>query len=122
MTFFFLVIITHIFSSCLILISLAAFQTHYEDMETKFFAIFQQVFHCFKTDMSFFASTVSLFLIYITSFLDLSLLLVSHGITLIFADMQHPKLGTLFPSDILQGVKSSLNAFDELCSSLSILS
>lgn len=59
--FFFLVFITCIFSSCLILISLAAFQTHYADIEDKCPAIFQQPFPCFKTDISFLRPTVFLF-------------------------------------------------------------
>lgn len=120
--FFFLVIITSMFSSCLVLTSLTAFQTHYVDMEDKFPAISQQPFRYFMTDISSLRPTLSLFLIHINSFLDLlSLLLFSHRNSHIFAYVQHPKQGTLFPSDIVHRRKGLLSAFHELCFSLSIL-
>jgi len=92
------------------------------DIENKFPAIFQQPFHYFRTDIHFLRPALSLFLIHVNSFLDLlSLLVFSHQNSLVFADRQHPKVGTLFPSDVLHKGKGLLHACHEIRSSLSIL-
>lgn len=113
-------IITCIFSLCLILISLDAFQTHYVDIEDKFPAIFQLPFHCFRIDVSFLRPTLSLFLVSMVSRSPVFAIVLPQ-IAHIFADVQHPKMGTLFPPEILHRGEGLLNAFHEFCSSLSIL-
>lgn len=121
--FFPLVFIICIFSSCLILISLAAFQTHYVDIEEKRPAIFQQSFHCFKTVLSFLRPTIFLFLNSYKQFSRYTVFAIVYYLLNyhLFVDEQHPKMGTLFPLDILWGWKGLLDVFHEICSSLSIL-